>query len=780
MRYLFQRHSIPFFLLLLIPFLLPAQTAVHSMVRVTADRAEMEKLGQAGLMPDHADWQGSSFTAAYKVEEVEELRQLGVGVEVLQADLASFYENRLLEPASNQRTAGVAATPAAFNYGSMGGYLTYDEVLLELDSMAMNYPNLVTVRDSIGTTHEGRALWMVKISDNPNVDETEPEVLYNGIHHAREPMSMMNLVYYMQYLLENYGTDPEATYIVDNREMYFVPIVNPDGYVYNQTTNPNGGGMWRKNRRVMGGGDFGVDLNRNYDYEWGHDNSGSSPDPNSDLYRGPSAFSEPETQAMRDFCIAREFKTGFSYHSYGDLYIHPWGYDSNAPLPDQGRFDEFSDLLNEFNAYRAGNAVQTVGYDANGVTDDWMYGEQVLKGKMMTFTPEVGDGSDGFWPAQSRILPLNDENIIPNLRMAWLAGDYIDAQPDPALEVQGTAISLPVDYKNIGLASSSTFTSEFIITDPNVTGTNGPLTLPALAEGGVVRDSFALTLAAGITPGTQICGVVRTTVSNSLIQEDTVCFTYGLRQTVFIDSTNSQPFQWTGGWNTTTEKAYSGTLSITDSPFSLYAAGNTNTIDIAQPIDLTNYIGPVLNFQGQWEIEAGWDYCQVLASTNGSNYTPLAGQFTVTANGFSQPQGEPIYEGNQGTWALENIDLSAYAGQQLYLRFEMVSDQFLHLDGFYFDDLEVRGYSTSVGIEDEALSASMFLYPNPSNGLVKVGGEFAGAATLQVMDLRGALISKSTVRKGDALDWNSLPAGMYLYRFEVDGAAGQTRKLIVD
>ena len=98
---------------------------------------------------------------------------------------------------------------------------------------------------------------------------------------------MVSLIYFMQYILSQYGTDPEITCLINNRELYFVPCANPDGYVYNQTTNPNGGGFWRKNRRNNGDGTFGVDLNRNFDYNWGFDNNGSSPITSSEVYRGP-------------------------------------------------------------------------------------------------------------------------------------------------------------------------------------------------------------------------------------------------------------------------------------------------------------------------------------------------------------------------------------------------------------------------------------------------------------------------------------------------------------
>src|SRR6185295_16579494 len=137
---------------------------------------------------------------------------------------------------------------------------------------------------SIGKSVEGRDLWMVKISDNVGTSENETQVLFDALHHAREPVSMETTLVFMQNLLAGYGTDPEATYIVDNRELYFVPVVNPDGYEYNRQTDPNGGGMWRKNRQ----GGYGVDLNRNYASFWGL--PGASSFRFADDYRGAAPF----------------------------------------------------------------------------------------------------------------------------------------------------------------------------------------------------------------------------------------------------------------------------------------------------------------------------------------------------------------------------------------------------------------------------------------------------------------------------------------------------------
>ncbi len=136
------------------------------------------------------------------------------------------------------------------------------------DSLARMHPEVVSPRWSIGQSHEGRDIWCLRVSDNPTVDEDEPEILLDGLHHAREIITSEFALMFVAHLAESYGTDPVATWLVDHRELYVVPIVNPDGLMYNEQTEPQGGGMWRKNRRDNGDGSRGVDLNRNYPYAW--------------------------------------------------------------------------------------------------------------------------------------------------------------------------------------------------------------------------------------------------------------------------------------------------------------------------------------------------------------------------------------------------------------------------------------------------------------------------------------------------------------------------------
>lgn len=346
--------------------------------------------------------------------------------EIWNYDMEKFYADRLSKSKMNPLQSSAAAyITDDFNYGSMGGYLTLEEYIAEIDSMIMEYPTLITSKQIIGYSIENRPIYAVKISDNPSDDEAEPEVLYTALHHSREPMSLSQLIYFMQYILANYTTNSDIQCLINERELWFVPMINPDGYAYNQLTNPSGGGMWRKNRRDNGDGTYGIDINRNYGYEWARDDNGSSPFTMSETYRGSAAFSEPETQAIRDFCNVHQFVNALNYHTYSNVLIYPWGFDYSIFTPDNSTFQNLAALYTEQNFYTTGTADEVIGYIVNGSSDDWMYGEQSTKNKMYAMTPEIGNQFDGFWPDPSMILPSCDANIWTNLAHAWTAKSYI-------------------------------------------------------------------------------------------------------------------------------------------------------------------------------------------------------------------------------------------------------------------------------------------------------------------------------------------------------------------
>ncbi len=350
-----------------------------------------------------------------------------------------------------------------FGSGSMGGYWTAAEIKMKLDELVANdTQNVVADKiDTVGYSREGRPIWGLKIAKAVGGADTRPVVYYNALTHCREPEGMQALFYFVSDILGKYGTDPLATYLLDRRGIYIVPLVNPDGYAVNEATYAgNGGtafGFWRKNTRdnnnnsVFDSANDGVDLNRNFGYLWGLNDTGSSPNPASETYRGPSAFSEPESQVQRNLVSALQPVTGFSFHSFADLLIHPWGY-TTTPTPHVSAFAEWSDAITRDNAYLSGS-TPAVLYEVNGDFNDWAYGDTIAKPRAFTWTPEVGHDDDGFWPPPSRIVPLAQEMLRPCYVLAALAGPFVQDDGFTLLEGamnMGRLTNVVVNARNMG------------------------------------------------------------------------------------------------------------------------------------------------------------------------------------------------------------------------------------------------------------------------------------------------------------------------------------------
>ena len=360
----------------------------------------------------------------------------------------------------------------------------------ELDEMRALYPNLITVKSSVGTTGEGRSLFMVKISDNPAVDESEPELFLNALHHARKPIGMTQLLFFMWYVLENYESNKDIKTLLNSSEIYIMPCINPDGYVYNATNNPTGGGMWRKNRR-NNGSSFGVDNNRNYSYLWG--GSGSSGTTSSETYRGTAPFSELENQAVRDFCISRQFVSEFNYHSYGNYCIYPFSAVAVNNNPEVPLFNQLAAFLTEDNGFVYGNCQQTLNYIADGEAADWAYGEQTRKGKMYGFTPEVGNSSDGFYPAASRILPLCNSMVVMNMNLLKISTKYGLVTTNAPVSVSGAMGTIPFSLKNFSLYPAN-YTVTLSSASPYVFIVDAATTISSSTIFQTLNNQFAITL----------------------------------------------------------------------------------------------------------------------------------------------------------------------------------------------------------------------------------------------------------------------------------------------
>ena len=301
------------------------------------------------------------------------------------------------------------------------GYHTYTEVAADVAAVAAAHPDIVE-RFSIGKSYGGRELWAAKISDNVAVDENEPEVLFDGGTHADEHMGVEMSLRILHWLADGYGTVPRITNIVNSREIWIVFLVNPDGAEHDIA----GGKFhyWRKNRQpTPGTSSIGTDLNRNFGYRWGGGGR-TSGNPRAITYRGPKAFSAPETRAMRDFLASRvvngrqQIRAAISFHESGRLILWPYGY-TKANIPSDMTADDHAALksiakhMAASNGYKPEQASDL--YVSSGTTRDFEYGTY----RIYSYTLEL---SVKDYPADTKISSetgRNKEAVLYLMEQAW-------------------------------------------------------------------------------------------------------------------------------------------------------------------------------------------------------------------------------------------------------------------------------------------------------------------------------------------------------------------------
>ena len=299
-------------------------------------------------------------------------------------------------------------------------YRTYDEVQDKLVEIA-NSSSIATLID-LGDSYENRAINGLKFSTGGT---NKPAVFFNGCQHAREWVTVMATTYFADQLAQEYATDNFTQTLLDIVDVYIVPIVNPDGYVYTHTTDR----YWRKNRQPNANSScVGTDLNRNWDADWNGGESTSTSEC-SDVYVGTSPFSATEANVLKNYMEAVPNLVGhLDIHSYSALVLGPWGY-TNAESPDH---DEIVSLGNAMNdaitntnnypfTFGVGDANGAL-YLASGTMPDWSYDELGALGYTFELRPNSSSGG-GFELPESQILDACAENFNGAMEMIiWAAG----------------------------------------------------------------------------------------------------------------------------------------------------------------------------------------------------------------------------------------------------------------------------------------------------------------------------------------------------------------------
>jgi len=754
---------------------------------------EFIKLVNSGINVDHGIHKKNKyFESDFYDYDLSILNELNINYSILIHDVSSFYKNRNnpdhkdfisnndLKNFDCETNESISyTTPQNYDIkdgNDFGGFYTYSEMLSELDDMKELFPNLISSRNDVKDTdiiagnhphetYEGRFLQWVRISDNPNTNETEPEILYTAVHHAREPGSLQQLIFYMWYLLENYESNQEIRDIVDNTELYFIPCVNPDGYVYNETEEPEGGGMWRKNRFNS----HGVDNNRNYSYidtngneVW--DTAGTSNNTGNDTYPGTEPFSEAENRAIRYFVESNDFKLALNNHTYSNLLLYPFGYDYNQLTEDNEIFQSISALLVQENGYD--NILSSELYPAAGDSDDFMYGLLTTENgesrdKIFAMTPEIGSS---FWPASSTIEDLCKEMMFLNINAARLVSNYAVLNENSPYTIENLSFDSSYNLQRLGISEPGDFSVTFSPISDNITSSENTNFYNDLELGENTEGSFSIDLNNNINTGDDIS--YKLILNNGVFDKEYIISkVFGNYLDIFTDSDNTFSNNWitnSNEWAETNEDYFSPNTSTTDSPNSNYSNNENSTLEISNEIDLTNYSYAEVIFNAKWEIQNNFDYVQIEVSTdNGDYWVPQCGLYTQSGgNNHQNAYNEPLYSGNQNSWVEEKISLSDYLGQTILLRFKIITNSFGRRDGFYFDDFQINGISNQLNIEDNIEDVT-YLYPNPVNNILNINTTH-NEYKIEIYTISGQLLlSDKNTKKIDFSNFNS---GIYLLK----------------
>jgi murein tripeptide amidase MpaA len=563
--------------------------------------------------------------------------------------------------------------------GVFDRYLRFNEVLSYLNTLVTLRPDLAQTFVA-GQSIEGRNIVGIRIT-GPGAGP-KPGILMHGCQHAREWITVPVILWLADQLVRQYDTDPYLRRLVDEREWYLVPVMNPDGYVYTWDVDR----MWRKNRRPNAGGCYGVDLNRNWGYGWG--GPGSSGDPCSEEYRGTAPFSEPETQAMRNWINSHPNILVYAdLHSYSQIIFYPYSYaDVWPPQPDLAEYqfvaETMADIVRSVHGltYTFGRGIDVV-YQVSGGSRDWVYGFA----QRFAFGCELRDtGTYGFLLPPEQIIPQCEE-IAPAL---FFYADYIGTPQKLITPNGGETLSVgqtvtvrwfthapaPADV-NLYLSTDGGLTFPYTIVTGETPDGSYTWTVPNLPS---TRCRMKLVVNYwGAAPGSDISDADFTITT----QTPTLIYSF--------------PLDTNPGWSTQGQWAFGRPTGSGGDPSSGHTGLNVYGYNLSgtygnnipryylttTPLNLSGIVGTQLRFWRWLGVDASnFDHASLQVSNDNTNWVTIwdhAGPAII-----------------QSSWTLQSYDISAIADRQPNVRIRWVmgpTNASTAYCGWNIDDIEIWG-----------------------------------------------------------------------------------------
>jgi carboxypeptidase T len=517
----------------------------------------------------------------------------------------------------------------------------------------------------------------------------------------------------------------------------------------------------------------GVDLNRNYGVEWGYDELGSSSFSWHPWYRGDSAFSEPETQAMKLLLQQHNFKSAINWHAWGNYLIYPWNY-KNYYTDDSVSFEAFCKQMAYENNYVYGTCYETYGYQSNGDADDWAYGINPGDPHILSITAETGNASDGFWPTQSRIIELCKEALPNDLTFLRLNLHYAKIHDLSSSVLISSADYLHYRIQNLGIDTPSTFTVQFTSLTPGFTIDPAPRQYNALQKLQEVADSVYYNIS---LPGSAELEYIISVDNGSYAYTDTIKKYYDPAALYFYNDCSDMSHFSGSDWGLANNQYYSFPSSITESPGGNYSIFQQSELTLDSVIDLTTAEYAAVNFYAKWDLENNYDYVQLLISTdNGVSWSPLCGKYSEIASS-DEPAGEPVWDAIQNDWIMEDVSLNDYIGMTAKLKFSFLSDQSGTRDGFYFDDLSVYVVQNTLYSGFVAIKPDITIEPNPVRDFLYLHSESKENLNVLLTDIYGNMVRQTNFVFSGMIYMKDLSAGIYILK--VYGSRGVNQKMVV-